>query len=178
MSELDLKEQVKELYPFPAAYFEKICQCLKEKTKESREEFIRIMQEQMARSEEGITTSETIKFIIDLPPVTKKNHGRIVRRGNKPILLPSEQFIRYQNAAGAFLEPLGIGYKVNIKCLFYMPTRRIVDLVGLLQAVDDVLTHYGVITDDNSRIVAGHDGSRVLYDKEHPRTEIYIEKML
>lgn len=58
-----------------------------------------------------------------------------------------------------------------------MPTRRVVDLVGLLQAVDDVMVHYGTIKDDNSRIVAGHDGSRVLYDKENPRTEIVIEKI-
>lgn len=33
---------------------------------------------------------------------------------------------------------------------------------------------FGVIKDDNSRIVAGHDGSRVLYDKENPRVEITI----
>ena len=56
-----------------------------------------------------------------------------------------------------------------------MPTRRIVDLVGLLQAVDDILVHYNVIKDDNSRIVQSHDGSRVLYDKGNPRTEIYID---
>nr|DAZ39251.1 MAG TPA: Cytosine specific methyltransferase [Caudoviricetes sp.] len=31
--------------------------------------------------------------------------------------------------------------------------------------------------DDNSRIVAGHDGTRVLYDPKNPRTEIYITKM-
>lgn len=117
------------------------------------------------------------EFIINLSPVTKKNHGRIIRKGNRPILLPSEQFIKYQDAAWMFLKPLNIDKQCNIKCLFYMPTRRIVDLVGLLQAVDDVLTHYNVIKDDNSRIVAGHDGSRVLYDKENPRTEVYIDLM-
>lgn len=58
-----------------------------------------------------------------------------------------------------------------------MHTRRVVDLVGLLQAVDDVMVHYGTIKDDNSRIVAGHDGSRVIYDKERPRTEIEITRM-
>jgi Holliday junction resolvase RusA-like endonuclease len=58
-----------------------------------------------------------------------------------------------------------------------MATRRKVDLVGLLQAVDDVLVHYGVIRDDNSRIVASHDGSRVLYDRERPRTEIEITEV-
>jgi hypothetical protein len=36
---------------------------------------------------------------------------------------------------------------------------------------------YGIIEDDNSQIVAGHDGSRVRYDKNNPRTEIEITEM-
>lgn len=115
-----------------------------------------------------------VNITIPIPPVTKKNHGRIVQRGGRPMLLPSEQFERYQEAAGWYLRPLGVSEPVNVRCLFYMPTRRIVDLVGLLQAIDDVMVHYGVIEDDNSRIVVSHDGSRVLYDKENPRTEITI----
>lgn len=115
-----------------------------------------------------------VNITIPLPPVTKKNHGRIVQRGGRPMLLPSEQFERYQEAAGWYLKPMGIERPVNVRCLFYMPTRRIVDLVGLLQAIDDVMVHYGVIEDDNSRIVVSHDGSRVLYDKGNPRTEITI----
>ena len=34
-----------------------------------------------------------------------------------------------------------------------------------------------VLADDNSRIVAAHDGSRVDYDKQNPRVEIWIEEM-
>ena len=93
------------------------------------------------------------------------------------MLLPSEQFERYQDAAGWYLKPLGISEPVNVQCRFYMPTRRIVDLVGLLQAIDDVLVHYGVLQDDNSRIVVGHDGSRVYHDKDRPRTEIEITEV-
>lgn len=120
---------------------------------------------------------ETIKITIPISPVTKKNHGQIIYAGGKPRLIPSKQFREYQEVAGYFLKEQGvINYPCNIKCLFYMPTHRIVDLVGLLQAIDDVLVHYKVIEDDNSRIVASHDGSRVLYDKKHPRTEIEITK--
>ena len=115
-----------------------------------------------------------IKITIPIAPVTKKNHGQIVTMGGKPRLLPSKQYREYEAEAGIFLKRLEISTPVNLKCLFYMPTRRIVDLVGLLQAADDVLTGYGVILDDNSRIVVSHDGSRVLYDKENPRTEIEI----
>lgn len=64
---------------------------------------------------------------------------------------------------------------VNVRALFYMPTKRRVDLVNLEEALLDVLVHYGIIDDDNSTIVAGMDGSRVLYDKENPRTEVIIE---
>lgn len=115
-----------------------------------------------------------IKITIPIAPVTKKNHGQIVTMGGKPRLLPSKQYREYEAEVGIFLKRLEISTPVNLKCLFYMPTRRIVDLVGLLQAADDVLTAYGVILDDNSRIVVSHDGSRVLYDKENPRTEIEI----
>ena len=34
-----------------------------------------------------------------------------------------------------------------------------------------------VLEDDNSKIVAAHDGSRVDYDKQNPRVEIWIEEM-
>ena len=57
-----------------------------------------------------------------------------------------------------------------------MPTKRRVDLLNLLEATMDILVHAGILADDNSSIVVGHDGSRVLYDKGNPRAEIYIEK--
>jgi Holliday junction resolvase RusA-like endonuclease len=67
-----------------------------------------------------------------------------------------------------------IDFPVNVKCLFYMPTRRRCDLTNLLEAIDDVMVAAEVVVDDNSTIIAGHDGSRVLYDKENPRTEVVI----
>lgn len=57
-----------------------------------------------------------------------------------------------------------------------MPTKHRVDLVNLLEATCDVLVKADVLEDDNSKIVASHDGSRVLYDKANPRAEIYIER--
>jgi Holliday junction resolvase RusA-like endonuclease len=117
------------------------------------------------------------KIVIKLPPVTKKNSQRIVYRGRHPIILPSEKYEQYECDAGWFIKPLGIDYPVNVRCLYYMPTKRIVDLVNLQEATLDVLVKYGAIKDDNSRIVVSMDGSRVLYDKENPRTEIYIERL-
>lgn len=55
-----------------------------------------------------------------------------------------------------------------------MPTRRRCDLTNMLEAVDDIMVKYKLLQDDNCKIIVGHDGSRVLYDKENPRTEITI----
>ena len=58
-----------------------------------------------------------------------------------------------------------------------MDSLRRVDLSNLLEATCDILVHYGVLDDDNSRIVCSHDGSRVLLDRENPRAEITIEEV-
>lgn len=125
-------------------------------------------------------------YTIPIPPVTKKNSGQVVhtgpkcpvcKRGKNVRLLPSKKYREYEEAALWCLqrkEP--IDTPVNVKCLFYMPTARRVDLVNLLEAACDVLVTAGVLADDNSGIVVSHDGSRVLLDRDRPRTEIYITK--
>ena len=125
---------------------------------------------------------DPIKITIPLVPVTKKNHQRIAknRKTGQLFILPSGNFEQYQRDCRPFLGRYRgrfINHAVNVRCEFYMPTRRRCDLVNLLDAVDDLLTAYGIIEDDNSQIVAGHDGSRVRYDKNNPRTEIEITEM-
>ena len=70
-----------------------------------------------------------------------------------------------------------ISQTVNVKCLYFMPTARKVDLTNLLEATDDILVKAGILEDDNCTIIAGHDGSRVFIDRENPRTEIEIERI-
>lgn len=119
-----------------------------------------------------------ISFTIPLPPITKKNSQRIVTVKGRPIIIPSKQYKTYERACFPFLkfdgEPPLCGGPVNVKTVFYMPTRRRVDLVNLQEAVLDILVKYGVLADDNCSVVASMDGSRVTYDKENPRTEIEI----
>lgn len=107
-------------------------------------------------------------------PRTKKNSQRIILRGGKRIPIPSAAYEAYQAACGVYLRPLGIAEPVNIACRFAMATRRRVDLVNLLEAIDDILVHWGVIADDHCGIVASHDGSVVYLDKQNPRVEIEI----
>lgn len=116
-----------------------------------------------------------MNILIPLTPITKKNHQQIVRARGRYMVIPSKQYKDYENACGEYMpqtEP--IEDPIELRCLFYMPTRRRVDAVNLLQAVCDILVKYEVIADDNSNVVASFDGTRVLYDKDNPRTEITI----
>ena len=123
---------------------------------------------------------QNLKIIIHGCPKTKKNHSQIIKAGNKRMVIPSKQ---YQAFEESFLADCmeqkawnkNIDDPVEIKCLYYMDTKRRVDLTNLLSATDDALQTANVIVDDCSTIVVSHDGSRVLYDKNNPRTEIYIK---
>ena len=124
-----------------------------------------------------------IKYVISLPPVTKKNSQQILMnpKTKKPFILPSAKYKQYEREAVWFLKPMPprpIECRVNIKCLFYLPTRRRTDLTNLLEAVDDLLVHAGIIADDHYGIVEAHDGSRCFVDKDNPRTEITITRIV
>lgn len=133
--------------------------------------------------------SEGIKYTIQGDPRTKKNSLMIAGKGRRcPACGKLEtQWVRQSKAHDEFakaakwqlrpvpMEP--IDSLVNVRCLFYMKTRRIVDGLNLLATIDDLLVSAGILADDNSRIVAGHDGSRVLYDPINPRVEITITKL-
>ena len=119
-----------------------------------------------------------IKFTIPINPVTKKNHSSIItnKATNRSMLIPSKQYRQYQKDCGYYVKykNANIDKPLNIKCLYFMKTHRVVDYSNLLEATMDMLVHYKVIADDNCRIATTHDGTRVYYDKFAPRTEITI----
>lgn len=123
-----------------------------------------------------------IHFTIGLSPRSKKNSMQILvnPRTRRPFISPSSAYKAYRKAA-LMLIPAearqNIDYPVNVCAVFRMPTRRKVDVVNLQEALLDVLVDAGVLADDNSGIVAGMDGSRVVYDKEAPGTEVTITRM-
>lgn len=120
-----------------------------------------------------------MKIIINEIPRSKKNSMQIVKIKGRPILIPSKQYKEYEKACGKYLNDITaepIDYPVEVKCLYYMPTRHRVDLTNLMEATHDVLVKYGVLADDNRDIICSVDGSRVFYDKENPRTEIEISQ--
>ena len=119
-----------------------------------------------------------MKFIIPLQPISKKNSQQIFinRKTGKPFIMPSQKYKDYEAAAAYFIpKHIRINQPCNIKCLFYTRNRQKCDLTNFLEAIDDVLVKVGFLADDNYTIVQSHDGSRILHDKENPRTEIYID---
>ena len=119
-----------------------------------------------------------MKLTIPIAPITKKNSQQIITVRGRPMIIPSKQYKRYERDCSAYIKPSEpFRERLNVKAVFYMPTRRKVDLVNLQEALLDILVKYGVLEDDNSRIVASMDGSRVDYDKENPRTEVEIVKL-
>lgn len=63
---------------------------------------------------------------------------------------------------------------VRVVFRFYMPTLAMPDLSNLHEAPQDAMTRAGFWTDDT--LVKSHDGSRILYDKDNPRTEAWVTK--
>lgn len=124
----------------------------------------------------------TYTYMIPGPPITKKNHQmiRVNRKTGKPFVGQSKRYVDYESTASYFLlpkPPSPIDYPVTVKCTYYMPTRRRVDMTNLMAATHDILTAYHILADDNRDVVASVDGSRVDYDKNNPRVEIYIEPL-
>lgn len=125
-----------------------------------------------------------MKLTIYGNPVTKKNSQRILYKFTKfgrktPFIAPSKAYVDYEtDCLRQIKRPHSpISARVNVRCVYYMKTASRVDLANLIEATTDILVKAHVLEDDNSKIVAAHDGSRVDYDKQNPRVEIWIEEM-
>lgn len=118
-------------------------------------------------------------------PYTKKNNATTVTFTRKDgttgsTRINTKAYIAWEHKASAELGKLGhvvpISEPVNVAFTFYLQRGYRVDLSALYEGVQDLLVKAGVLTDDNYKIIASHDGSGVMLDKERPRTEILITK--
>ena len=112
-------------------------------------------------------------------PIVKKNTQKVVWRNGRPIVVYSAAYRSWWNNAMDELalqkkpaEP--IDYPVLLVCKFFMQTLRVVDLSALYEGIQDTLVKADILADDNFKIIVGHDGSRVLLDRQNPRTEVAI----
>jgi len=128
-----------------------------------------------------------LKLTIPICPRSKKNSMQIVRFGQRSALVPSKAYNEYVKAITKLTLYNLITYKsnevllpiadrINIQARYYMDTRRKVDITNLESALCDILKTISLIEDDNCRVVASTDGSRVFYDHDNPRTEVIITR--
>lgn len=112
---------------------------------------------------------------------SKKNSQQILinHRTGRPFVAQSKLYKEFEKKCGLFLKQykLNLDYPINIKATFYVPDRRKRDLTNLENAIADVLVKYKVIEDDNSTILSGWDGSRIIYEKGREEIIIEITKM-
>jgi len=112
-------------------------------------------------------------------PITKKNHQQIIYVKGRPLIIQSSAYRKYEKDCKKYIPKIEkvINERINLKCVYYMPTKHKVDLCNLLGATCDILVKHKILEDDNCNIVVSHDGSVVLYDKEKPRVEVEIRRL-
>lgn len=126
------------------------------------------------------------QYTIPIDPKTKKNSHRIAGCGPRcPVCGKyKKQFIRNGNTttdfafnAARYLMPRPkkpIEGPVQVVYRLYTGTWHRKDDLNLYEALDDILVKEGILKDDDRKTIRSRDGSRVLYDKDNPRAEIYI----
>ena len=119
-------------------------------------------------------------------PTTKKNSQKIITNPatGRPMVIQGERYQAYEQAC--FWQLVWQSEKIksklpkppyNVQCVYYRDSNRRVDLGNLLAATCDILVNAGILPDDNFKVIASHDGSRVLVDKQNPRVEITITEV-
>lgn len=127
-----------------------------------------------------------VKYVIPLDTRAKKNSHRIAGSGPRCPMCGKfqKQFIRngststdFAFRAAQYLTPRPVkpfGGPVHLIYRVYTATWHKKDDLNLYESLDDILVNEGILVDDNRKIIRSRDGSRVLYDKDNPRAEIYI----
>lgn len=122
-----------------------------------------------------------IKIEIPLLCRSKKNSQQIYvnKRTNKRFVTQSDLYKQFENDCFYFMPRLKepINKPVNLKCTFIVPDRMKRDLTNLENAIADILVKYGVLADDNYKIIQSWDGSRIIYEKGVAKIIIEIEEM-
>lgn len=124
-------------------------------------------------------------MIIKIPLLarSKKNSQQILRnrKTGKYFIAQNEIYKNFEKQCGIFLLKYrgnDIDYPINLKCLFYVNDKRRRDLTNLENAIADILVKYGILKDDNYNILAGWDGSRIIYRPNlEPEIVMEITKM-
>jgi len=105
---------------------------------------------------------------------SKKNSKRIFARGKIKMVLPSKAYEAWEAEArkeawkDAIIPPLDCPVEVTAVCYC---KGQLPDLSGALESVGDCLE--GIVWADD-KVIYSWDGSRIIHDKDNPRTEVKV----
>ena len=124
----------------------------------------------------SIETGAICFFILMGNPVIKKNS----QTNFNGMRLPNKRYAPFEEYHLAYFKKYFPAFIPNdppytLKFNFYRDSKRRVDISNLYEAPQDILVRAGIIPDDHCGIIASHHSdSRVKYDIEFPRTEIFF----
>ena len=121
--------------------------------------------------------SKEIKIIINGTIRSKKNSKRIFATGKSKKVLPSKSYVSWEQDAWRQMRAAGFNTLGVLSCpievtamIYYKGPRP--DLSGALESIGDCLQK--IIWADDAQIESW-DGSRLIHDKDNPRTEITVK---
>ena len=127
---------------------------------------------------------ESITFVLPVTPRTKKNHGSVIKRGERKFHIPSEAYTTMESqvvewvrqnvkpgVASTLYACQPITQPLNCAATFYRDANR-GDAVGYYQGLADALESAGVLSDD--KWITQWDGSRMRKDAKRPRIEVTL----
>ena len=127
---------------------------------------------------------ESISFVLPVTPRTKKNHGSVIKRGERKFHIPSEAYTTMESqvvewvrqnvkpgVASTLYACQPITQPLNCAAIFYRDADR-GDAVGYYQGLADALESAGIV--DNDRWITQWDGSRLAKDANRPRIEVTL----
>lgn len=123
-----------------------------------------------------------MQIIIPIIPRSKKNSQEIVfnKRTGHRMVIQNKKYTEFEKECKKYIPILReppINYPINLKCKFYVPDARKRDIANYIEAIQDILVKYKVLSDDNYHIVSSLNGCSMEIDRENSRIEINIEKI-
>lgn len=125
-----------------------------------------------------------MKIVIPINPRSKKNSQEIVfnRKTGKRMVIQNKRYTDFEKECGKYMPNLRqpkpyITKPSNLSCKFYVCDARKRDIANYIEAIQDILVKYQIISDDNYNVIASLDGCSMEIDRENPRVEIEIERV-
>lgn len=109
---------------------------------------------------------------------SKKNSKRIVRRGNRSLLIGSADYLSWKGSVALLLNSRAketIQQANSITLKFKFPDNRRADLTNKAESIMDAIVDAGILKDDRWQVTSTITLIPLGVDKENPGVEVIID---